>query len=542
MRRASSGRFLFRLVPAVFCCVLLGASMHAQNGAPTSDPGDSGSPSDQNLSVADLARKARKDHTKDVQMSPEDAKKLFESVDRIFAFAAEDTGFAKRPTVKRRLIGSADVEELTRKNEKKKEFAQRFETGEMTMKKFGLLPRDFDLKEFLVKANGKELAAYYDPETKTISLLNWIPLDRQEPILAHELTHALQDQNYGLKNFLKEPKPGPNPAADQTEDDILIARRAVVEGQAQVVFVDYLLKPMGRSLQTTPGLIYQMEDPVVKATADSELLHSAPMIMRETGTFPYSAGLIFEGELLQNGGKAMAFAGAFARPPRTTHEILQPKSYLDHEKLPLVHIPDMLPLLDGKYSVFDSGSIGELDVRALMEQFGERRVAADLSASWLGGRYVTFRNTSGTPADHSPTTADLALLYVSHWKSPQVAEHFARIYAASVSQRYTTVTPQPSASCDGTKCPLSSTQFSTEEGLVIVEVWPGNTVVVSESFDQPTAARLFDVVRSNSSEAHADNFSNDELGMRLYDVPGFALFQSNIQQSILQQLVTGSSR
>ena len=542
MRRALLSRHVFGLLLALLCCGLLGGSMLAQDAAPTSDAGDSTSTSEQNLSVADLARKARKDHTKEVQMSPEDAKKLFQSVDKIFAFAAEDTGFPQRATVKRRLIGSADVEQLTRENEKKKEFAQRFATAEMTMKKFGFLPRDFNLKEFLVKATGKELAAYYDPETKTISLLNWIPLERQEPILAHELTHALQDQNYGLKNFLKEPKPGANPAADQTEDDIPIAHRAVVEGQAQVVLVDYLLAPMGRSLQTTPGLIYQMEDPVVRATADSELLHSAPMIMRETGTFPYSAGLIFEGELLQSGGKKLAFAGAFARPPRTTHEVLQPKSYLEHEKLQLVHIPDMLPLLDGKYSVFDSGSIGELDVRALMEQFGERRVAADLSASWLGGRYVTFRNTPGATSDQSPSTADLALLYVSHWKSPQVAEHFARIYTASVSQRYKTVTPQPAASCDGAKCPVSTVQFSTEEGPVIVEVWPGNTVVVSESFDPPTAARLFDAVRSASVETHADNWLRDELGMRLYDLPGFSMFQEQIRESIMEQFVARISQ
>jgi len=195
---------------ALLCCLLVNAPLRAQDVSPSTDAN-----SEQNLSVADLARKARKDHTKEVQMSQEDAKKLFESVDKIFAFAAEDTGFPQRATVKRRLISSGDVEQLTRERESKQDFAQRFATGEMTMKKFGFLPRDFNLKEFLVKANGKDLAAYYDPETKTVSLLNWIPLERQEPILAHELTHALQDQNYGLKSFLKEPKLVANPAADQ---------------------------------------------------------------------------------------------------------------------------------------------------------------------------------------------------------------------------------------------------------------------------------------------------------------------------------------
>jgi hypothetical protein len=254
------------------------------------------------------------------------------------------------------------------------------------------------------------------------------------------------------------------------------------------------------------------------------------------GTFPYSAGLIFEGELLQKGGKELAFAGAFAHPPRTTHEILQPKSYLDHEKQPLVHIPDMLPLLDGKYSVFDSGSIGELDVRALLEQYGERRVASDLAAAWMGGRYVTFRKADADTKN--PSTADLALLYVSHWKSPQVAQRFAHIYAAAVSQRYQNVSPQTVASCTDASCPLSSVQFSTEEGPVIIEVQPENTVLISESFDQTTAARLLDAARDGKTVAHADNSFPDELGMRLYEVPGFSIFQAQIRESIMEQFVS----
>lgn len=283
---------------------------------PTSDDG-SGSVSDPNVSLADLARKARKDRTQEVQMSETDAKELFKSVDKILDFASEDTGFPKKGTVKRRLVSAAEVENYTREQEAKQDFTKRFASSELTMKKFGLLPRDFNLKEFLVKVNGKQIAAYYDFDTKTISMLNWIPRDRQEPILAHELTHALQDQNYDLKSFLKIGEPEPANADPQSEenDESSMARRAVTEGQAQVVYVDYMLAPYGRTVQNTPALIYQMEDPMVRAVADSELLHSAPMIMREMGTFPYGAGLIFEGELLQKGGKPMAFAGAFNHPP-----------------------------------------------------------------------------------------------------------------------------------------------------------------------------------------------------------------------------------
>jgi phosphopantetheinyl transferase (holo-ACP synthase) len=502
--------------------------------------GDSNSAAEQGQSLGELARKMRKDHTAEVQMSEEDAKDLFKSVDKIVAFASEDSGFPKRSTVKRRLVSSAEVEKYTRDQQAKEEYAQRFARSEMTMKKFGLLPREFNLREFVIKANGKEIAAYYDDETKTISLLNWIPKDRQAPILAHELTHALQDQNYDLKAWLKAGQGASQPGEKKdnqpdVDDDSAGARRAVVEGQAQIVFVDYLLEPLGRTLQNTPGLIYQMEEPAVKAVADSQLLHDAPMILREMGTFPYREGLIFEGELLEKGGKQMAFSGVFARPPHNTHEVLQPTAYINREKLSPIRIPDVQQILSDKYAVYDSGGIGELDVRALLKTYGNRKEADNLAAGWQGGAYVAFRRTAKT-ASNALTTADLALLYVSRWKSSPSAERFAHVYASAIAQRYKNVTPQPAASCVGVKCPVSAVQILTEEGPVIVEQWADNTVLVSESFDQITAGKLVDAVREGNAEIRANNLRHDELGLRLSDLPGFSAFQAQIGDRILREL------
>ncbi|HXM63984.1 MAG TPA: hypothetical protein VN950_24190 [Terriglobales bacterium] len=489
-----------------------------------------------------MARKVRKDHTAEVQMSDADAKELFKSVDKIVAFASEDTGFPKRSAVKRRLVSSAEVEQYTRDEQAKEGYAQRFARSEMTMKKFGLLPREFNLREFMVKANGKQIAAYYDDETKTISMLNWIPLERQAPILAHELTHALQDQNYDLKAWLNAGQGASRPgekkdSESEIDDDSAAARRAVVEGQAQIVFVDYILAPLGRSLQNTPGLIYQMEEPAVKASADSQLLHDAPMILREVGTFPYREGLIFEGELLEKGGKAMAFSGVFARPPRNTHEVLQPTAYIGREKVSPVRIPDVQQILSDKYAVYDSGGIGELDVRALLKTYGNRKEAETLAGSWQGGAYVAFRRTAQATTD-TLTTADLSLLYVSRWKSPASAERFAHIYATAIAQRYQSATPQPVASCAGAKCPAFAVQILTEEGPVIVQQWTDDTVLVSESFDQITAGKLVDAVREGNVEVQADNVRPDELGLRLYDLPEFSTFQARIGDRILCELET----
>jgi hypothetical protein len=484
--------------------------------------------SDSGQSLADVARKLRKDTSDEVKMNDTDTKRLFKSVDTIFDFSAEDSGMPKHAVVKRRMVSKADVEKYVQGNLAKEEYAQRFVQAEMSMKKLGFIPRDFNLKEFVTKSSGQQIAGYYDPETKTISLLNWIPADRQEPILAHELTHALQDQNYDLTKWMKAAQK----AKGGTEDESAVARKAVVEGQAMVVYIDYMLKPMGRTLQNTPDLLYSMEDPAVKGMIDSQLVHDSPMVMREAGGFAYKEGLIFEGELLRKGGKEMAFAGAFTRPPRNSHEVLHPDTYINREKLPLLSIPDMKDVLKDQYEVYDSGSIGELDVRALLKQYGERRIADDLSSEWQGGSYVLYWRKLDSTAQAPATTADLALLYISRWKSPHSAARFAKFYAGAVSQRYKTATAEQVAACSGTNCPASTAQITTEEGPVIVEQWSDNTVIVSESFDAPTAGKLRMAMRNNAPATQADNLPQQEIGLRLLEIPAFQAYEDKVGDAI----------
>jgi hypothetical protein len=531
------------ILHAILTCCLLCASVSGQQENPSSEKANRNGDEAANASesLADRARRVRKDHTNEVQMSAEDAKKLFSSVDKIIQFASEDSGFPRRVAVKRQMVGKADVEKFMRAQQAKQDYAERFARSELTMKKFGLLPRNFDLNAFLVRSGGQEIAGYYDEETKTISMLNWVRFDQQAPILAHELTHALQDQNYDLERWMKNrPREAPaavhkKDASPQVADDSAAARKAVVEGQATLVYVDYLLAPMGRNLKNTPALLYQMEDPVVKATIDSQVMHDAPTILREAGAFPYQQGLIFEGELLQRGGTPMAFAGAFAHPPRSTHEILQPNAYIENEKLKAVEIPDVRPLLDGSYEVFDSGSIGELDMRALLKQYGERKVADDLASSWRGGAYLAFRKSNPQAAEPA-TTADLALLYVSRWKSQANAERFSHIYTAALPHRYENTSPLANEPCAEVRCPVFTAQTSTEEGPVVVQLWADGTVVVSESFDVATAVKLLSAVRDGAGKQSARRWPQEELGMRLFDLPAFLRFESTLGERIWRGL------
>src|SRR5262249_2704517 len=186
------------ILVALSICVSCIAQESPANGTIRAYPSQ-----DSSQSLADMARKLRKDHSEDKQMTAEDAKKLFNAVDRIAAFASEDSGFPLRTTIKRRVISPDEVEREARAKMAREHDSDRFASSELSMKKLGLLPRNFNLKEFLITINRKEIAGFYDDETKTISLVNTIPLEQQEAVMAHELTHALQDQNYDLHKWAR---------------------------------------------------------------------------------------------------------------------------------------------------------------------------------------------------------------------------------------------------------------------------------------------------------------------------------------------------
>src|SRR5579872_1363605 len=86
-------------------------------------------------SLGDVARKLPKEPSDEVRMTDADAKKLFDSVDQIFAFSADDSGLPKHATVKRRMVSKADVEKYATGRMAGEEYKKRFQVAELTMKK-----------------------------------------------------------------------------------------------------------------------------------------------------------------------------------------------------------------------------------------------------------------------------------------------------------------------------------------------------------------------------------------------------------------------
>lgn len=446
---------------------------------------------------------------KEQKISPQEAEKLFRSVDEILRFVSKDTSFPIKHEVKRQLVSRDEVAKYVTKHNSEDEDAKRLRRAELVLKKFGLLPRDFDLGTFLVVLLKEQVAGYYDPKTKTVNLLDWLGLEQQKPVLAHELTHALQDQSFNLEKFMK---PGDTDLdkkkeitwTDIANDEVSTTRQAVVEGQAMVVLVDYMLAPLGQSLQDSPQVVEALKQGMLVGTSDAVQFQNAPIYMKEALTFPYRYGIDFIAEMLTKGGKEKAFNALFQNPPRTTRQIMEPQTYLAGERLEPMPVPDFKEVFKN-YDRFDVGAIGEFDVAVLVDQYAGADVSHQMYPHWRGGYYYAAR-------PKGDSAAPLALIYVSRWSDHESASQFASIYVKGLAKRYLHVRDaDENVPADGQKSgnePHIQTSapeklsgkhtWLTEDGPVVIDV-EGDTILISESVDQPTTEKLEQEVFTTST-------------------------------------------
>ena len=127
---------------------------------------------------------------------------------------------------------------LLRKMKEDKDPAKQY-ADQKTMEKFGLLPKDYPLQQTLLKILTEQIAGLYDPEGHEFFIADWIDPADQRMVMAHELTHALQDQHFHIEQWTDAAKPN---------DDDELARDAVIEGSAVAAMLDYKLRDLGERL------------------------------------------------------------------------------------------------------------------------------------------------------------------------------------------------------------------------------------------------------------------------------------------------------
>ncbi|HEX4759761.1 MAG TPA: hypothetical protein VH256_03130 [Thermoleophilaceae bacterium] len=249
--------------------------------------------------------------------------------------------------------------------------AQRAADEEL-LKLLGLIPPQSNMRDIQSQIYQDQVAGFYDPRTKRLALVRDAAgqgVSVGEITLAHELTHALDDQVYGIRD---------QPAG---VGDANSAYTALVEGDATSVMTRYAQRYMsGLDLVS------------ILASATSESTASLPPYIEATLLFPYVEGQQFVDALVRYARGWKLVNSAFkTRPPLSTQQILHPLDYVRNLK-PKPPRLQVRPLLGPAWRRVDAGDLGEFDTRQLLLHGTLPPRAAQIAAAWRGGTFELWRN------------------------------------------------------------------------------------------------------------------------------------------------------
>ena len=347
----------------------------------------------------------------------------------------------------------AQIEQMILRNLDRNTTPAEMHAVEVTFKKLGLAPADFQFRPLVVKLLTEQVAGYYDPKAQQFHLADWIDVDGQKPIMAHELVHALQDQHFNLRRFEKWPK---------GDSDAQLAAHALIEGDATLAMSQYIMKNPLRAL----GFLKSMGTTGLA----SQELDKAPRALRETLLFPYQEGMMFSRVLYQYGGWSNV-SKAFTNLPHSTEQILHPEKYVVRDAPVKIALPDLRVSLGRGWRRIESDVNGEWSTYLILDQFLKSAAESKRAAAgWGGDRYAVYENGRG----------QVVYVSVSTWDTEKDAREFFDAYVKRTRLRYAGAQPINEG--------LTNWSARPSEGVVNIEM-RGKRVVVVEGLPQTLQSR-----------------------------------------------------
>src|SRR5205085_5706079 len=348
-----------------------------------------------------------------------------------------------------------EIEQMLVRNLSESVTPEEVSASETTLKKLGMVPQGFQLRPFLIKLLAEQVAGYYDPKTQEFYLADWIDLDGQRPVMAHELTHALQDQHFNLRRFDKWPK---------HDSDAELSAHSLIEGDASLVMMQYVMRSPARQLSF-------MKSMVTGSAGSTEEIERAPRVLRETLLFPYFQGMNWVSQLYKRGGWDEVSA-AFTRLPKSTEQVLHADKYFAGEEPQKVAVRDISSALGKGWHMADNDVEGEWGYYLLLDEYlNSTDVSKRASEGWGGDRYALFVG---------PNASDVVVAQKSVWDTDADAREFFDAYVRRTTKRYGVEAAEVSES--------GRQVWKTKEGGVCVEL-SGSTVLVVEGVPEGLDAK-----------------------------------------------------
>ena len=333
---------------------------------------------------------------------------LFSEIGTIEAGLAEITGLRFTRAVPYAVINKEQLRHYLEGRIKESIKPADMRAEELTLKMLGLIPQDFDLRQNTVDLLTEQAAAFYDYNKRKLYVLEGTGAGAEERMaLVHELAHALADQHFPLRKYIRE---------GLQSDDGSTARLAVMEGQASWLMTAYLSKLSGGPAEVPDGVLQLMTNTIEGSAEQYPVFSKAPPYIRDSLTFPYTDGMLFQNAVFKKLGRE-SFSEIFERAPASTQQIIHPDQYLAHTSAP-VPDPPKAPA-PRELRQLAEGSLGEFDFRVLLSQYTSKEEGEQAAARLAGGSYALYEYKQ----DKLPVLAS-----ASTWDSEESAAKYLELY------------------------------------------------------------------------------------------------------------------
>jgi hypothetical protein len=235
-------------------------------------------------------------------------------------------------------------------------------------------------------------------------------------VVAHEFTHALQDQHWDLEGTR---------ITDLSRSDEIIAQQSLTEGDATSSMFDWAL----RAFQDRPGDLLEIAGSAF-TRQDERLLRRMPPILRRQLESPYLDGFAFVNALRGRGDWA-AVDAAWERRPVSTEQILHPDLYPDERPVP-IELPDVAAALGPGWTAPYQQTLGEMQMgvwvadgrqgQTLLPGLPAPLPRAEAVEGWGGDRLMSLDGPDGT----------WAVVWQTSWDSGPDAREFREAAVAAM--------------------------------------------------------------------------------------------------------------
>jgi hypothetical protein len=324
---------------------------------------------------------------------PQSHADFLKEVDQVLAQMSEILHLAPKGELKKSIRTREEIRQsLLKDYNEEKEKAERL-ADEMISKKLGLIPESLDWEHFLLDLLTEQVAGLYEPKLHEFYIADWIEPADQGEVMAHELTHALQDEHFSIEKWADAAKPN---------DDAEFARHAVLEGSAYAAMMDWQFRDRGLSVRSLPDLSNFLNPDTLPNDEKDPKFNSAPRFIRETMLFPYLSGAVFSQRLLQEYGGWEGFNRVFDHPPASTQQILHPDLYLKGVVPVTVALPALPVAAAAKWTKLEESVGGEFLLLQWLKEFTASARAQELASLWTGDRYAIYVDKKPAAAPGKP--------------------------------------------------------------------------------------------------------------------------------------------